>query len=705
MKKSIFSLAAVAAMTVACSVEDVNENQAPVGELFTIEAAIATTQPAPDSKTTLTVDGTAYKVEWDDGETLSVVTKSSDGTSAGNEFTKGDGNSFSGNVAEPENVTDVYVVYPYSKYHNSYNQEHDNINGYITIGSTNTGAQTQNGINSTAHVKGNLYGYAQVLDGTASVQMHHATTLFEIIVTNSTDADLSVSKIVLGNSESDDMVGNFYIAPQNGTLSSYRVSASATLNVTGANTITSGNTGKFYIVSAPFELAADATLSVGITMSDGAVYNIDKTISSADLGKFAAGAVNHINAEITEVPEVEKIEDGEYLIAACTDNGWAVMTAINQKSEFFEAEDIVNISKQIDNISCSDFYIIPTITNDVWIIKSADNGYTIQSKTTSKFLSFNGENAEEIDSQAILSAYPNEDGTYSISNDASYVLKYNISASRFKPYSTSFTGPSVVLIPWVEDTTPRIFVNETSKTVNYDATSVEFEYTTNNISGNITATETDPDNIISAISTENGTVSVTLAPNTEEREKTATIELSYTGAESVILTVKQNAAPGASSKYYVKVTEEPADWSGQYLIVFEEESRIYRGSLTSTFQGSTNVQNYYDVFISSNQILSNSDIDANSVTIENHSGAYAIKTASGYYISRNNDSNGVDGDLEYSSECNVTFEMDGSNIKIAGNGGRILLHNGTNDPNYIRFYSSSNWDKAGYTKPSLYKLQ
>ena len=149
------------------------------------------------------------------------------------------------------------------------------------------------------------------------------------------------------------MVGNFYIAPQNGTLSSYRTSASATLNVTGENTITAGNTGKFYIVSAPFELAADAALSVVITMSDGAVYNIDKTIPSADLGKFAAGAVNHINAEITEVQEVEKIEDGEYLIVGYNDSQsfWGVMTTFN--SSYYQAET-VNTDKTFENISCTD---------------------------------------------------------------------------------------------------------------------------------------------------------------------------------------------------------------------------------------------------------------------------------------------------------------------------------------------------------------
>lgn len=697
MKKSIFSLAAVAAMAVACSVEDVNENQAPVGELFTIEAAIATTQPAPDSKTTLTVDGTAYKVEWDEGETLSVVTKSSDGTSTGNEFTKGDGNSFSGNVAEPENVTDVYVVYPHSEYHNSYNQEHDNINGYITIGSTNTGTQTQNGINSTAHVKGNLYGYAPVVDGTASVQMHHAATLFEIIVTNSTDSDLSVSKIVLGNSEGDDMVGNFYIAPQNGTLSSYRTSASATLNVTGENTITAGNTGKFYIVSAPFELAADAALSVGITASDGAVYNIDKTIPSADLGKFAAGAVNHINAEITEVQEVEKIEDGEYLIVGYNDSQsfWGVMTTFN--SSYYQAET-VNTDKTFENISCTDFYMLPDIESHVWILTAVGTGYSLQNKTTSKYLDLEANEAGESDSPVELSIIKQADGTYLISKSGIATSNIEFNSDRFKPYENS-DQDAVAFIPWVEDTTPRIFVNETSKTVNYDATNVDFAYSTRNITSNIIASETDPDNIISAISTENGTVSVTLAPNTEEREKTATIELSYTGAETVILTVKQNAAPGASSKYYVKVTEEPADWSGQYLIVFEDFNIAYKGSLESDF---ANANNNIEVQISSDQILSNSDVDNNCVTIENHDGVYAIKTISGYYIYATNSKNTILGSETYSSDCNIDIEMDATNVKLTASNNRTLMYN--SNGSYIRFYTASNWGKSNYYKVSLYKL-
>ena len=290
MKKLLFPLAAAAAATaVACSVENVVENQTPAGETFTIEAAIAT---APESKTTLTVIDDKYKVEWDENEELSVVTKDSDGGSSGCKFTKGDGNSFSGTVSDPAKITDIYVLYPYDERHNSYNDRYDNVNGFITIGSAADGAQTQTGIDNTEHVKGNLYGYSQVSGGTASVTMYHAATLFEVIVKNSADKDISISRITLGNSENDPMVGTYYIQPQTGSIQpsgEKYVSPAATLAVSGENTIASGSSGKFYIVSAPFELAAGETLSVKIVSPDGASYDIDKVIPSADFGKFAAG--------------------------------------------------------------------------------------------------------------------------------------------------------------------------------------------------------------------------------------------------------------------------------------------------------------------------------------------------------------------------------------------------------------------------------
>ena len=172
----------------------------------------------------------------------------------------------------------------------------------------------------------------------------------------------------------------------------------------------------------------------------------------------------------------------------------------------------------------------------------------------------------------------NEDGTVFIeeigqTNRRSLQYNYNNGSPRFKLYlkNNTSTYPSPVLIPWIESSEPIIIVTETDKSVNYNTENVTFEYSTKNIDGNILLKEIfDEDNIISSASATDGIVSVSLVPNTEEREKTATIELSYEGAEPVVLTIKQNAKPAAGAKYYVKVTEELTDWSGQYLIVYED---------------------------------------------------------------------------------------------------------------------------------------
>lgn len=121
-----------------------------------------------------------------------------------------------------------------------------------------------------------------------------------------------------------------------------------------------------------------------------------------------------------------------------------------------------------------------------------------------------------------------------------------VSFSNKKGERVLLDNIEIVSGEWIP--TPEIMVTENSKTVNYDAESVEFSYITMGITGDITVTETsDVDNIVSSASATDGIVSVSLVPNTEEREKTATIELSYEGAEPVTLTIIQKASPSTSA--------------------------------------------------------------------------------------------------------------------------------------------------------------
>ena len=273
-----------------------------------------------------------------------------------------------------------------------------------------------------------------------------------------------------------------------------------------------------------------------------------------------------------------------------------------------------------------------------------------------------------------------------------------VSFSNKKGERVLLDNIEIVSGEWIP--TPEIMVTENSKTVNYDAESVEFSYITIGITGDITVTETsDVDNIVSSVSATDGIVSVSLVPNTEEREKTATIELSYEGAEPVVLTIKQNVKPAAGAKYYVKVTEELTDWSGQYLIVYEDMSVALDGSLTSESDFDA-LGDHQTVSIETDRILSTSEIDKISFTIASISGGYSIQGAAGYYIYN---SNSKSNDLKASNtETGLnTISIEEGSCKIVSE--TTILRFNTTDVGRFRYYKSSSY--ASQEPIQLYKLQ
>lgn len=88
------------------------------------------------------------------------------------------------------------------------------------------------------------------------------------------------------------------------------------------------------------------------------------------------------------------------------------------------------------------------------------------------------------------------------------------------------------------------------------------------------------------------------------------------------------ASAAGETASYVKVTEAPADWSGDYLIVYEDENMIFDGSLTTLDA----VNNYKTVTISDGVIAADDATNAAKFTIAKSGDSYTVKSASGYYI-------------------------------------------------------------------------
>ena len=533
MKKIIIPLMAIAAFATACQVEDLNEaNQGQQnGELFTIEAAIT-----PSTKTSLTVGPDSYKVDWDADDALSVVAKYSDGSYSGNEFTKGEGNTFSGTVTNPGDITELNVFYPYNSHYTTIDSEGYG-NSYITFGSSAKGVQSQTGINNTDHIDAPLYGYTTVTGGTATVTMSHASTLFEVIVTNSSDIDIKITNITLTNSEDKDMVGTFFINPKDGSLKSSGdtyTSPTASLNINNG-TLTTGQTGKFYITSAPFELAVNSSITVTVT-ANGQETEIIKTVSKAT--SFVAGTVNHLNVTIKEAQEIQPIEEGQYLIAAYNNGAWAVMTPENGGGYFLPI--VTEVSVPIEEVAYSDFYSVSGINNYDWTIEATEDGYSI--RNSQGYIAISDDNVDYSQTSTSISILKNADGTYNIAGiGATNYLKYNTTSGqeRFKPYSSN-KFPVVVLIPWVDDPDYK-YCDVTPEIINVSADAGETSF---NISSNTTWTisSSNPAYELSQSEGEgNAEITITYPANTTEDNINVIFTISST-VEPKTVTLNQQSA-------------------------------------------------------------------------------------------------------------------------------------------------------------------
>jgi len=153
-----------------------------------------------------------------------------------------------------------------------------------------------------------------------------------------------------------------------------------------------------------------------------------------------------------------------------------------------------------------------------------------------------------VDKASIFTISSVENNIYTITDNVYYrTLSLNTSSDLFACY-TSGQNPALTLIRYVADTTPRITVEDTEYNVSADDETLEFSYTTKNIDGTPTVSVADGATMTNVeADAEAGIVTVIFDANAEEVEKTATLVLSYEGAESVYVTITQ-AAKDVSSE-------------------------------------------------------------------------------------------------------------------------------------------------------------
>ena len=150
----------------------------------------------------------------------------------------------------------------------------------------------------------------------------------------------------------------------------------------------------------------------------------------------------------------------------------------------------------------------------------------------------------------------------------------------------------------------------------------------------------------------------------------------------------------AEEKTYVKVTTAPSDWSGDYLIVYEDGKAAFNGNL-STFDAA---KNYGSVTIADNKITCDS---AYQFTIAKSGSSYTIQSSSGYYIGQTSNANGLKSSTSTTYANTISMNADGTVNFVSG--GAYLRFNAANDQMRFRYYKSSSY--TGQKAICLYKLE
>lgn len=135
-----------------------------------------------------------------------------------------------------------------------------------------------------------------------------------------------------------------------------------------------------------------------------------------------------------------------------------------------------------------------------------------------------------------------------------------------------------------------------------------------------------------------------------------------------------------------KVTSAPSDWSGDYLIVYEDGKVAFDGSRTTLDAAS----NTFSVTISNGKITTASTTgDTKYFTIAKSGTSYTIKSKSGYYIGQTSNDNGLKSSTSTTYSHTISLNNDKTVNLVSGSA--YLRYNSASDQKRFRYYKSSSY--------------
>lgn len=303
-----YGLASAAMMLAGCEANEIKE--APV-----IESAGSTFELIADIAQTKTTMDANYKVSWEDGDKIYMVT--TDGTwgkpwsNENNnietiaEFTYADGKFTTTAEIEGEKTYTFNAMYC----------NEDNKTWHRGAGSSDklVSTQSQDCSDPTAHIGDYdaLVGSFEAtvpMAGMAEVTMQHIYTLMQVNVKNATGNEISITKFEMTAKEGTNLTGIFNIDFSKSAIESVKTGYGETITVKIENgTVAANESLPVYFVMAPLaDYSGDITFKV--TDSNGNTYTKTATLNNIS---FEAGKYNTTPYTISEADEVES-DDFDY---------------------------------------------------------------------------------------------------------------------------------------------------------------------------------------------------------------------------------------------------------------------------------------------------------------------------------------------------------------------------------------------------------
>ena len=284
------------------------------------------------------------------------------------------------------------------------------------------------------------------------------------------------------------------------------------------------------------------------------------------------------------------------------------------------------------------------------------------------------------------------------------VQNENVESIKFEIDGVDITGYAKIS---VEDPT---FTGEWTTKHNYVTATYESETISVNGTNNsvyfVVAPVTIPENkkLTFNIKTTNYTITKTVTEHPEMKFSAGNVAV-------INLNIKEQDIPTSggndSEKYYEKVTSEPDDWSGKYLIVYEGTPAYLDGSLVPGKSAGQigSAAGMISTTISNDRITSSADVDKSIVIIEKSGDGYALKASSGKYMGMSGNDNGMKSSETASTYVHtITFNVDNSVSLLSSDAKTKLAYNKSS--NYFRYYkvTTISGQPTLYPLPILYRL-